>query len=236
MPLEWLIDNIKEWVISQAYATEAWVLEWITPVNVTGDITLNVTCTYFKAGTHSGKPYYRSQDGVWFIWWWYDGWWYIGTEVGRETPYTWWKFGPEIEGDYAPLYGATGTATVSVGRKYLCTGFVDRGDPATPDWTQATLIADGAYHDLDLGGIVPVGTKGVLFTTYLFGDHVHWSIELRRKGNVNTATSNGMLVMIVGLGNWGDVTCAVDENRKIEYKLPNETWTLINMTVKGWWL
>jgi len=38
-------------------------------------------------------------------------------------------------------------------------GFVDRGDPAADDYTQATLTSDGTYYDLDLSAIVPAGAS-----------------------------------------------------------------------------
>lgn len=233
--MEWLIDIIKEWVEKKVYATEAWVLEWITPYTVTGDITPDVTCTYFKAGTHSNKPYYRSQDGAWFIWWWYQGWWYIGTEVGRETPYTWWKYGPGIEGEYTPLYGATGTPIVTVGRKFLCASFVDRGDPAAADWTEATLTKDGAWHDLDCSAIVPAGAKAILFGMSLQNDRVGQVFSMRKKTNFNAINvfMQRTQVSWTFIDEDGVVPC--DNNRFVQYNADTLGWANIKLAVKGWW-
>jgi len=87
----------------------------VADYNVTGDITPDATCNYFYAGEHNGKPYYRRGDSAWFNYWVGLGWW-ISAELGYEGGNAWYRFDPDIVGDYNPVSPShTGIATVSSG-------------------------------------------------------------------------------------------------------------------------
>ena len=65
--------------------------------------------------------------------------------------------------------------------------WVNRGDPATVDWSiaGATLTNDGAWHDLDLSKVhVEIANKIVLLRGYIQSGVVA-TMELREKGNGN---------------------------------------------------
>ncbi|GAH71411.1 unnamed protein product, partial [marine sediment metagenome] len=47
------------------------------------------------------------------------------------------------------------------------TGFVDRGDPAAYDYAKEDLTIDGAWHDMDLSGIVSEFAKAVFIIGHL---------------------------------------------------------------------
>lgn len=236
MPLEWLIDIIKEWVIAQAYATEAWVTEWFTPYSVTGQLGPNATCLYFKAGTYWDRPYYRRQDGAWFIWWYglYDSW-VISVIVGGYGTAFWGRESTEVAGEYLPHLDATGNATVTLGYQSLCTSFVNRGDPANPDYTQATLTADGSWHELDLSSIVPDRAKAVVMVLRVRDDEVRNYLRFRRLGNINEDNVSELWTQVSNIFISKDLTIPLDENRKIEYNLQFTSFDLIWLTVKGWW-
>lgn len=243
---EWLIDIIKEWVIAQAYATEAWVLgklyateawvlEWITPYNVTGDINPDATCTYHKAGTYNTKPYYKRQDGAYFLWWApIVSSWIISQSLGHYASNAWGRPEP-IVGNYAPIAPATGLATVSEGRKYLCHGFVDRGDPAAQDFTLVFFTQDNAWHDIDLSAIAPAGAKAVSLSIIVTSQGVGRSIKLRTKSNINDKNISSVFGGAVGVPAGGDYTCPLDESRFLQYKMLTDSFTFISFTVKGWW-
>lgn len=83
--------------------------------NVTGDLTPDAKCNYDEAGVYDEHKFYARKDGAWFIWW--DGmWWTITNEVGVSGGIEWRgvPFG-DIVGDYEPLGGASGVATVAAG-------------------------------------------------------------------------------------------------------------------------
>lgn len=112
--------------------------------------------------------------------------------------------------------------------------YVDRGDPAFPDFSLVQLITDGAWHDLDLSGIVPVGTKFVDISTIMQQALPDATLIYRAKGNTNQQNSlrqqtqaSGILISIRGF-------VLVDTNRVIEYWASNVTWSVMNTTICGW--
>lgn len=120
-------------------------------------------------------------------------------------------------------------------QNYLQHGFVDRGDPAVWDWSRETLAQDSAWHDLDLSAIVPVDTKGVAFNVFLKNTFVNKEFYLRRKGNVNIIVTSSKRTQVANVVIRADLTCACDENRKIQYWITANGWTSIYLVVKGWW-
>lgn len=245
--MQWLIDIVKEWIVAQGYATEAWVLakvyateawviDWFTPVNVSGGIDPDATCTYFKAGTYTGQNYYRRADGAWFIWW--NGiYWTISAELGVETA-AFWRGVPFalVTGNYTPFGTASGTATVATGYKYLCTSFVDRGDPAALDFTKGDLLQDNAWHDLDLSAIVPAGAKAVLIALSIASAYVNKDVKFRKNGVAPTPAISNSRTQVANIYYYTDNVVAVDADRKIEYLTTVPPWIAINIVIKGWWL
>lgn len=118
---------------------------------------------------------------------------------------------------------------------YLTAGFVNRGDPTVHDFTQATLIQDNAWHELDLSAIVPENAKGVCIYIEAIHASATKTIMLRKSGNVNETVLSRLRTLVAGLAHYKDATVACDENRKIDYWIQTPNWTLINFTVKSWW-
>ena len=114
--------------------------------------------------------------------------------------------------------------------------FVDRGDPASWDFIETDLITDGAWHDLDLSAIVPLGTKAaILDITYsqnAAGDY----ILVRKKGNVNEINVGVTRVQVANVVNDACLIVALSSDGKAEYKTINTTFTVINILVRGWFL
>lgn len=246
MPLEWLIDLIKEWVIAQAYATKAWVLAklylqkaeypgYFMPVHVTGDPTPDVTCLYCRYGDYNEKPVYVREDSAYFIWW-TGTMWIIGTSVpGGPPTRKFFRNDPSVFGDYTPSPGSSGTATVISGYKYLLTGFVHRGDPIAPDFDIGDFIQDRNWHSLNLSGIVPAGAKAVAIGVDLVCLQVNKHLNLRRAGQTFGVNISFTTIQVSSQGFTADVIVAVDENRCIEYMTGVADWTVITLWIKGWW-
>lgn len=236
MALEWLIDLIKEWVLDKDYQSGADMPVWTMPLSVTGVMTPDVTCTYLKTGILNGKPYYRRLDGSYFIWWNGIALWYISTILGDDATWKFVRHQEDILGDYAAHPFSTGIATVSSGYTYLKTSFVDRGDPANPDFQGVQLVADGFWHELDLSALIPTNASAVQF--YGFGIHATLSkfFQIREVGNVNVYNIDGFYTVVAFLPVCGGLIAKVDSNQKIEYRLSTPAWLAKELTVKGWWL
>lgn len=114
-------------------------------------------------------------------------------------------------------------------------GFVDRGDPAVYDYAKENLTIDGAWHDLNLAGIVPVGAKAVFILGHLQGNAVDWKISFRKKGNVNEIVHGGMETLRANVERHRSSIVALDADRKIQYKVDDKAWDTLDLAIKAWW-
>ncbi len=246
MPLEWLIDLIKEWVIAQAYATVAWVeatfftqtqvLESTIPLVVAGDPVPDSTGIYFAKGLYNGRLYYEHDHGTYFIWWDtlctdYN----LSTGLGIKAPGFWWGPANNIEGPYDWAGTYRGEAFVSEGFNYPPHGFIDRGDPAGFDWDAGDLTKDGAWHDLDVSAIVPVEARAVLIKAYLRDNLVGSSVNFRRHDNANNINTVALLTQVSVVWITADCIIPIDTDQTIEYNI-TAGLDSIYLSVRGWWL
>lgn len=114
--------------------------------------------------------------------------------------------------------------------------FVDRGDPASADWTQATLTADATWRTLDLSGIIDEGASVVLLRTEIKATVINKNFELRNPDNSNWPNVSRIKSDIANQENKQDLIVIPNSNREIEYYLSVATWSKINLTVAGWWM
>jgi hypothetical protein len=81
----------------------------------TGELVPDVTGTYDYDGDYADKPSYKLMTGSWFIWWDVGGQWVISQEKGVYIGVpSWTRTDPSITGDYLGVFGASGTATISL--------------------------------------------------------------------------------------------------------------------------
>jgi len=118
--------------------------------------------------------------------------------------------------------------------KGLIDMFVDRGDPTSYDYAQTDLTIDGAWHDMSLSGIVPAGAKAILLEGDIEASSVGYNIKFRKNGNTNTINHAGMETLRNNEERHRTAIVACDENRVIEYKVDNQTWTTLNLVIRGW--
>ena len=92
---------------------------------------------------------------------------------------------------------------------------VDRGDPASYDWTEASLTSDSTWRDLDLSSIVPEGTRWVLLGVILH----YGEIRFREDGNSNAI-------------NRAQVT---DRNEDVAEDVTQDVWVAVkDQTIEYW--
>jgi hypothetical protein len=119
---------------------------------------------------------------------------------------------------------------------FLSSCFVDRGDPAGPDFREWDLDQDSAFHDLDLSGIVPAGAKAVYLRVVVeAAGGSNRYIALRKKGNVNSGNMPSLRTQAAGAYNDQSVFVICDSNRVIQYFVDGGfTLDFISITVMGW--
>lgn len=121
--------------------------------------------------------------------------------------------------------------------------FTDRGDPATADFDQDDLTWDGSWHDLDLSGIIDVGTTVVLLRVYYYTDTDKGELLFRTNGNTNEKNVVRVQTLHTALTGQDrtaaeDVLVAPDADGVIEYNRTGDlssTDTTLQLTVGGWW-
>jgi len=111
--------------------------------------------------------------------------------------------------------------------------FYDRGDPASYDKTDFTT--DGAWHDWDLSAIVPAGAKAVLLFVQIKDDAVGSYLGFRENGNSNAYNVSTIRTQVANIFADGDLICACDSSRIIEYIGSNLAFVTTQAVVKGWW-
>ena len=207
-------------------------LEFDTPSGGSDAFTVKVdaaaTAGYIGAASSDGVL--RTSTGLSYT----DGGDYVtlGLDVSALTAIT----TIDAAADYIPVWDATD----SVHKKILPTNlghrYVDRGDPAAWDFTLAGLTTDDNWHDLDLSSIVPVGAIAVEFLILLADDIKDSRFFMRKNGNVNAFNIIQLRTQVANQILGGNVIIACDENRVVEYRASNLTWSSIDIIVKGWWV
>lgn len=114
-------------------------------------------------------------------------------------------------------------------------GYHDRGDPSAYDFTQATLITDATWRDMDLSSIVPSDAKTVLLNVSITDDAVSSWLTFRKNGNTNNINNGIIFTQVANVQIVQDVIVACDTSQIIEYIGANLAFTSIDISVKGWW-
>jgi hypothetical protein len=113
--------------------------------------------------------------------------------------------------------------------------YVSRGDPSDWDFTDATLTADGSYHELDLSSIVPAGATFIVARfsmSYFTPGSAGMFRKLGHTGGMNVSVRATQSANIVFAD---DILVEVSEDRKIEYRFSSNP-NSIYFSVRGWWL
>jgi len=121
--------------------------------------------------------------------------------------------------------------TVSTGLTYT-----HRGDPASVDFAVGDFTIDGANHEKDISSIIPVGTKLVFMQLKFECQAANANIAFMKKGITNNVVVSGFITGVANIGMKGTVVAPPDADRKIQYMFTNATWTLVEMTVIGWFI
>ena len=111
--------------------------------------------------------------------------------------------------------------------------YVDRGDPANYDFTQADFTAVQTWTDHSFAGIVPAGAKAIHLRMVFRDNLVNTSFQLRENGNVSGR--NVFSYNTINVDQWYSISdfVACDADRKLEY-YTDGGFTNINVVVRGW--
>lgn len=124
----------------------------------------------------------------------------------------------------------------SVGSILGLAGYNDRGDPAAFDFQVGDLTKDGAWHDLDLSGILPAGARAVHLRISIISVATGQVVKFRENGNANEINIARAKVVSNSFSMEYDIIVALDPAGVIEYWATNAAWAQIDICVAGWFL
>lgn len=113
--------------------------------------------------------------------------------------------------------------------------FIDRGDPAQPDWFQPSFTSDGNWHDFDISAHVPANARVISFLIIIIASAQGDGISLKKSGNISDNNISTLTTQVAAAAITGDLLIAATPNQEIQYKITPNVTSMI-MTVKGWWL
>ena len=114
--------------------------------------------------------------------------------------------------------------------------YVDRGDPVGPDWSTSAFTTDQTWRDLDCSAIVPSGAVAIVFLLIIADDTIGGRFRFRKNGNSNSYNVPGIDQNVANLYYQAQLLVACDANRIIEYWATTKSWTVITLTVLGWFI
>ena len=119
--------------------------------------------------------------------------------------------------------------SIPAGHKY-----VDRGDPATPDFDLSDIPDDDIWYDLDMSGIIPVGTAAVVISLYTSSSLAGSTLWFREKGKNNVIEGNGAEVVVANTYVRQNLLLPCNNNRTIQGNRNNLSFTIMEIVVTGW--
>lgn len=119
-----------------------------------------------------------------------------------------------------------------IGRKK---GFIDRGKVSSADFSLSVLITDGLEHDLDLSDIIDSGAKSVLLQVYVLDNNANKNFYIYKKGYGSGVNISRTKTLVANIATTQDVIVSIGKDRKLTYFTSVESFTTIEITIKGWW-
>lgn len=114
--------------------------------------------------------------------------------------------------------------------------YIDRGDPASHDFTIGNFVTNGNWQDLDLSSIIPANVKLVSLFVSVNDDLLGSGIVFRKKGNNSVANVCKVKCLVINADIEFDLVVSPNGDKIIEYLATNTGFTTIYTTVRGWWL
>jgi len=116
--------------------------------------------------------------------------------------------------------------------------YVWRGEQNDCDWDQTTLILDSAFHELDLGGIIPAGASAVNMFARVKNPTVGFNVkfQMKKQGAIHTQYTCILRPQVADIWIGGLYPIKLSDDRKIEYNARSLTLCEVKLVIRGWWL
>lgn len=114
--------------------------------------------------------------------------------------------------------------------------YIDRGTFLPNDFTQADLIQDGTWRELDFSGIVPAGATCMNLHFSALDAAVGRILYTRPAGDTTSIGTCTFRNQVANVAVGGFIPMGISTDRKIEYKCIAPGYAIITIKIRGWWL
>ena len=114
--------------------------------------------------------------------------------------------------------------------------YIDRGDIEANDYLIGDLTADGAWHDLDLSGIIPIGTALCMLLVSLNSSILSKMMKFRTKGDSGAYNAPLVMASVINQTFYTSLVVHPDSDRVVEYMLSDAGIISITIIVQGWFV
>ena len=111
--------------------------------------------------------------------------------------------------------------------------FFVKADQETYDFNKTDLTNDYEYHDLDLSGIIPVGTVAVLLWGVIKGDVADSELSIAKAGYSGNKLKFQLYQSVANQAEGFSTIIPVSSDRKIKYKLSYVNWEFVSFSFVG---
>ncbi len=113
--------------------------------------------------------------------------------------------------------------------------YIWRGDPGPVDYVVGDLTIDDNWHVLDISSIVPAGAQAVDIRVTYTNTTINRELAFKKEGQTFGTVGLSFITQVASLANKGNGLIALNDDRKIEYKVRDAgNWLGISITIKGW--
>jgi hypothetical protein len=114
--------------------------------------------------------------------------------------------------------------------------FYPRGDITFADFTQDDLTTDGNWHLLDLSSIITSDNPFLVhITMHTYDNAANETLELRPYGTSGNYNRFQLHTQVANIENDNTALLAIDNRKRVEYRVTNATIDHIEFIVTGWW-
>jgi len=114
-------------------------------------------------------------------------------------------------------------------------GFINRGDPGSPDFGWSSWGQGFTWYVKDLSSIVPAATSAVLLHVLIRSTSDNKLFSLRTLGNTGHDNVSSCRTYDLGIIYEYDIVVPTAGEQSIEYQLATANYLNVDVTVKGWW-
>jgi len=114
-------------------------------------------------------------------------------------------------------------------------GFIDRGDPGSPDFGWSSWSQGFTWYVKDLSSIIPAATSAILLHVLIRSTSDNKLFSLRTLGNTGHDNVSSCRTYDAGIVYEYDIVVPTAGAQSIEYQLATATYLNVDVTVKGWW-